>query len=86
MFKTVAGDEYSKFDPETIDLFRRREASAQTTLELMQIPRRARHHLPIFVDKTKNPQIAAWEKDHNNFWWKFLLSFGAFSKHNDDDL
>ncbi len=61
MFKPVQGDELSKFDPETIDLFRRRDSDPQTTIDLLQMPRRARHHLPIFVDKEKNKAVVAWE-------------------------
>ncbi len=79
MFKQVQGDELSSFDPETIALFRRRESNPQTTIELMQIPRRARQHLPIFVDKEKNKEVVAWEAGHSAFWWKLLLGFGAFA-------
>ena len=64
MFKPVQGDELSKFDPETIDLFRRRDSDPQTTIDLLQMPRRARHHLPIFVDKEKNKEVVAWEQAH----------------------
>ena len=80
MFKQVSGEELASFDPETRELFTRREANPQTTFELMQIPRRARNHLPIFLDKDRNPRFAALEKEHNNFWWKFMLSFGVFGK------
>ena len=55
MFKPVTGDQLANFDPETIELFRKRESDPATTHALMTIPRRARHHLPIFIDKEKNP-------------------------------
>ena len=35
MFKPVTGDALNNFDPETIELFRRRESDEQTTLALM---------------------------------------------------
>ena len=35
MFKPVTGDALSQFDPETIDLYRRRESNPVVTLELM---------------------------------------------------
>ena len=79
MFKPVVGDELLKFDPETIELFRRRDTDPQTTIELLSIPRRARHHLPMYVDKTKNKEVVAWEKEHEQFWWKLLLGFGYFA-------
>ena len=78
MFKPVSGEELSNYDPETRALFSRREANPQTTFELMNIPRRARNHLPIFLDKEKNPRFVALENEHNNFWWKFMLGFGFF--------
>ena len=80
MFKPVTGDELAKFDPETIELYRRRETDPQTTFELLSIPRRARHHLPIFVDADKNPLVVQQEKEHSKFWWRFLLGFGLFCK------
>lgn len=82
MFKPVTGEELSRFDPETIELFRRRETDPQTTVELMGLPRRARHHMPIFVDKEKNKAVVEMENQHANFWWKFLLGFGAFGKRH----
>ena len=57
MYKPVTGDALNAFDPETIELFRKRETDPGLTAELMQLPRRARHHMPIFVDKEKNPQV-----------------------------
>ena len=80
MFKPVTGDGLNAFDPETIELFRKRESDERLTADLMQLPRRARHHMPIYVDKEKNPQVVAWENLHNQFWWKLLLGFGFFSK------
>ena len=80
MFKPVTGDQLSAFDPETIELYKRRETDPQTTYELLTIPRRARHHLPIFIDKDKNKEVVEMERQHGQFWWKFLLGFGFFSK------
>ena len=57
MFKPVTGDALNNFDPETIELFRRRETDPVTTSQLMSLPRRARHHLPIYVDKEKNKEV-----------------------------
>ncbi len=57
MFKPVTGDALNNFDPETIELFRRRETDPVTTAQLMALPRRARHHLPIYVDKEKNKEV-----------------------------
>lgn len=51
MFKPVTGDQLAQFDPETIELYRRRPTDAGATLQLMSIPRRARHHLPLYIDK-----------------------------------
>lgn len=50
MFKPVTGDQFDKFDPETIDLFRRRDTDPAIVAQLLHMPRRARKHLPIFVD------------------------------------
>jgi hypothetical protein len=35
MFKPVVGDQLEKFDPETIDLYRRRETDPKTVAELL---------------------------------------------------
>ena len=83
MFKPVTGDALNAFDPETIELFRKRETDPGLTAELMQLPRRARHHMPIYVDKEKNPQVQQWENYHNQFWWKLLLGCFFFSKFGD---
>ena len=80
MFKPVTGNELNKFDPETSELFRRRESDAQTTLHLMNIPRRARNQLPLFIDKEKNKAVVELEKAHESYWWKFLVGFGFFCK------
>ena len=80
MFKPVTGDALNAFDPETIELFRKRESDEQTTLALMQAPRRARHHMPIFIDKEKNPTVNTWETQHGQFWWKLLLGGVFFCK------
>ena len=84
MFKPVTGDALSNFDPETIEFFRKRESDEQTTLALMQAPRRARHHLPIYIDKDKNPTVSMWESQHNQFWWKILLGGAFFCKREND--
>ena len=81
MFKPVYGDELAKFDPETIELYRRRQTDPKTTYELLHIQRRSRHHLPIIVDKNANPKVVALEKEHSQFWWKFLLGFTFFCKY-----
>ena len=78
MFKPVTGDALKDFDPETIELFRKRESDPNTTLALLEMPRRARHHLPIYVDKEKNPTVVEWENQHKGYWWKFLVGFGFF--------
>ena len=78
MFKPVQGEALQNFDPETIELFRRREANPAETLELLQLPRRARHHLPIFVDKEKNKEVEQWEKEHGQFFWKVMFGAGFF--------
>ena len=80
MFKPVSGDALNNFDPETIELFRKRDSDEQTTVALMQAPRRARHHLPIYIDKEKNPTISLWESQHSQIWWKLLLGCGFFCK------
>ena len=51
MFKPVSGDALNNFDPETIELYRRRQADPKETSLLMSLQRRARHHLPVYVDK-----------------------------------
>ena len=79
MFKAVSGEALSQFDPETIELYRRRDANPTVTLELMQLPRRARHHLPVYLDKEKNKEVVAWENQHNQFWWKIFVGAGVFS-------
>ena len=55
MFKPVTGAELDAFDPETRELYRLRETDPQSTLELLTIPRRARHHLPLFINRDRNP-------------------------------
>ena len=79
MFKPVTGDALSQFDPETIDLYRRRDSDPVVTLELMQLPRRARHHLPVYLDKEKNKEVVEWENQHNQFWWKMFGGAALFS-------
>lgn len=51
MFKPVSGADLEAYDPETRELFRRRFHDPRLTVALMKIPRRARNHLPIYVDK-----------------------------------
>ncbi len=80
MFTPVQGDALNQFDPETIELYRRRDSNPTVVAELMQMPRRARHHLPIFLDKEKNPEIAKMESEHNSFIWKLALGGLYFSK------
>ncbi len=80
MFNPVEGDALNQFDPETIELYRRRDSNPTVTLELMQMPRRARHHLPIFLDKEKNPGVVQMEKEHGSFIWKLFLGAAFFSK------
>ena len=80
MFTPVQGDALNKFDPETIHLYRRRDSDPTATLELLQMPRRARHHLPIFLDKEKNPEVVKMEKEHGSVMWKLFLGAGFFSK------
>ena len=77
MFKPVQGEALQNFDPETIELYRRRENDQAVTLELLQLPRRARHHLPLYVDKEKNKEVVQWEKEHSKFMWKVGLG-GVF--------
>ncbi len=57
MFNPVTGDAVNAFDPETIELFRKREHNEQATLDLISLPRRARHHLPMYIDKEKNKTV-----------------------------
>ena len=80
MFKPVTGEQLANFDPETIELFRKRESDERTTLALMTLPRRARHHLPVYIDKEKNATIQQWEAQHNQYWWKILLGGAFFCK------
>jgi len=79
MFKPVTGAGLSAFDAETIALYRKRETDPQTTLDLLTIPRRARHHLPIFLDKESNKQVVEWERQHEQYWWKIILGFAYFT-------
>ena len=51
MFKPVSGDQLSNFDPETIELYRRRPTDEKLTTALMNMPRRFRNYLPIYIDK-----------------------------------
>ena len=80
MFKPVTGAELDAFDPETRELYRLRETDPQSILELLTIPRRARHHLPLFINRERNPQVVEYEKQHEQLWWKMLLGFSFFGK------
>ena len=79
MFKPVTGDDLSKFDPETAELYRRRPADPETTFWLLNMTRRARNHLPLYVDKETNPKIVEMERQHEQFWWKLLASMAFFT-------
>ena len=79
MFKPVTGDQLAQFDPETIDLFRRRETDPSIVAQLAVLPRRARHHLPVIVDKN-NKFMQEQEREHRNFWWQLSLGFAFFGK------
>lgn len=78
MFKPVAGDQLEQFDPETRELFSRRYHEPRVTFALMNFPRRARQHLPFYIDRS-NELVQEQERQYNQYWWKFLLAFGVFS-------
>ena len=51
MFKQVTGDQLAQFDPETIELYRKRHSEDRDAWALSQLARRARNHLPIPLSK-----------------------------------
>ena len=55
-FKPVSGDQLSRFDAETIDLYRKRENDPRLSFVLATIPRRNRHNMPVEVDAS-NPYL-----------------------------
>ena len=81
MFKPVTGDAVAQFDPETVELFKRRPADPTQTAIFAMLPRRSRHHLPVVVDKD-NEVVKDMEKFQRSFMWKLFLGFGIFSKYS----
>ena len=81
MFKPVTGDQLGNFDPETIDLYSKKSSDPFFSFQLSRMPRRARHHLPVIVDK-ENAYLSQYEAEHETFWWKYMLSFGFFGNFN----
>ncbi|CDW88985.1 UNKNOWN [Stylonychia lemnae] len=78
MFKPVQGEELSQYDPETIELYRRRPADQTYTKLLLRMPRIARNHLPVYLDK--NSQLAKdIEQNNKTTPLKLLAGFVFFS-------
>ncbi len=72
MFKAVNGSELADFDPETINLYRRREISDRDAFTLMTLQRRARNHLPVVVSK-ENKLVQESEKRDNRILLNLAL-------------
>ena len=80
MFKPVSGDALSQFDPETVELYKRRPSNPDETRLFIQLQRRARNHLPYYFDKETNPKVQMLETSLNGILWKSGLLFAFFGR------
>jgi hypothetical protein len=77
MFKPVT--DFSEYDPETVELYKRRANDHRLEAIMINLARRARNHLPVYVSKD-NETVQKLEKEHSSFLWKLGFSSLAFCK------
>ena len=77
MFKPVSGAELSKFDAETIQMYRRRDNDPRLNAALLNLPRRARNHLPI-VTNPNDPTAKQYIEDGPRFAMQYAAMCGFF--------
>ena len=71
MFKAVTSEQMSQYDPETIELYRRRPNDETFTKIMLSSARPSRNGIPIFVDKNNK---FVQELEHGN---NMILFYGV---------
>ena len=62
LFKPVTSEDFSNYDKETVDMFKKRESPEYLTTELLKLNRDFRNRLPV-VASEDHP----WVKGHDSY-------------------
>ena len=78
LFRKVEADEFGKYDPETVQLYSKRQSPEHLTTTLLKINREYRNRLPVLASKD-HPFVKEHDQTINSLAWKGILGFCFFS-------
>ena len=78
LFRKVEADQFANYDPETVQLFRKRQSPEHMTTGLLKLNREYRNRLPVLASKS-HPFVKEHDETINSFILKAGLAFCFFS-------